>query len=112
METSTPQREQTAVSDDPAARALLRRAFENTARWQPDFRGFSADLTVNTDGKEISGSVTVKGPRDVSVTLPDADLQKWAQDQIAMIAVHRGPRSFDESDGKYTLTLEEDGHPF
>jgi hypothetical protein len=28
-----------------------------------------------------------------------------------MIAVHRGPRSFDESDGKYTLTMEEDGHP-
>jgi hypothetical protein len=112
METSTRPNEQTAVADDPKARALLRQAFDNTARWQADFRGFTADLTVNTDGNELSGSVTVKGPRDVSVQLPDADLQKWAQDQIAMIAVHRGPRSFDESDGKYTLTLEEDGHPF
>ena len=28
-----------------------------------------------------------------------------------MIAVHRGPRTFDESDGKYTLTMDEDGHP-
>lgn len=104
--------QQPTVADDPAARALLRQAFDNTARWQPDFRGFSADLTVNNGGKELSGSVTVKGPREVTVQLPDADLQKWAQDQISMIAVHRGPRSFEESDGKYTLTLEEDGHPF
>ena len=28
-----------------------------------------------------------------------------------MMAVHRGPRSFEESDGKYSLTKEEDGHP-
>lgn len=112
METPTRPHEQTAVADDPAARTLLRQAFDNTARWQADFRGFSADLVLNTGGKELSGSVTVKGPRDVSVQLPDADLQKWTQDQISMIAVHRGPRSFDESDGKYTLTLEEDGHPF
>jgi len=28
------------------------------------------------------------------------------------MAVHRGPRTFGESDGKYVLTLEpEDGHP-
>jgi len=112
METYTRQKEQTAVTDDPAARTLLRQAFEKTARWQPDFRGFSADLTVNVDGKETKGSVTVKGPRDVSVELPDADLQKWAQEQLGMIAVHRGPRNFEESDGKYSLTLEEDGHPF
>ena len=108
METYTRQNEQTAVTDDPAARTLLRQAFEKTARWQPDFRGFSADLTVNVDGKETKGSVTVKGPRDVSVELPDADLQKWAQEQLGMIAVHRGPRNFEESDGKYTLTLGED----
>lgn len=28
-----------------------------------------------------------------------------------MIAVHRGPRTFEESDGKYTLTMQDDGHP-
>lgn len=100
------------VADDPKAREALRRAFDNTARWQKDFRGFSADLTVNVNGKETSGHVTVKGPREVSVQLDGPDLQKWAQEQLGMIAVHRGPRSFEESDGKYTLTIEEDGHPF
>jgi hypothetical protein len=102
---------ETTVTDDPHARELLRRAFENTARWQPDFKGFTADLTVNINGKETSGPVIVKGPREVSVQLSDGDVQKWAQDQLGMIAVHRGPRSFEESDGKYTLTAEEDGHP-
>ena len=102
---------QPTVADDPNARALLRKAFETTARWQKDFTGFTADLTVNVNGKETSGPVTVKGPRDVSVQLDDADTQKWAQEQLGMIAVHRGPRSFEESDGKYTLTMEEDRHP-
>ncbi len=104
--------QQTTVQDDPKARALLRGAFEKTARWQPDFKGFSADLSVNVDGKEYQGSVTVKGPKDVTVTLPDPELQKWAANQNGMIAVHRGPRSFDESDGKYALTLGDDAvHP-
>lgn len=102
----------TTVQDDPHARALLRKAFEKTARWQPDFKGFAADLRVNVNGKECKGSVTVKGPKDVTVTLPDPEVQKWAENQIAMIAVHRSPRSFEESDGKYALTLGDDAiHP-
>ena len=112
VKTCTHEAAKSDVKDDPKARELLRKAFENTARWQSNFKGFSADLTVNVSGKEATGSVTVKGPRDVSISLPDSDLQKWAEGQIGMIAVHRGPRSFDESDGKYALTLGDDGrHP-
>lgn len=102
----------TDVQDDPKARALLKVAFEKTSRWQPDFKGFTADLIVNVNGKKVRGSVTVKGPRDVSVSLPDPEVQKWAEGQIAMIAVHRAPRKFEEADGKYALTLGEDrDHP-
>lgn len=106
------QQPQTEVKDDPQARAMLREAFEKTARWQADFKGFTADLTVNIGGQESRGTVTVKSPKDVRVGLPDGEQQKWAEGQIGMIAVHRGPRSFEESDGKYALTMEEDGHPF
>lgn len=108
-------REETAttVQDDPRARDLLRKAFEKTARWQSDFKGFTADLQINVNGKAWRGSVTVKGPRDVTVTLPDPEVQKWTENQLAMIAVHRGPRSFEESDGKYALTVGNDqDHPF
>lgn len=107
-----PNSDQPAVADDPKAREALRQAFDNTARWQKDFKGFTADLTVNINGTETSGPVIVKGPRDVSVQLNNPEVQKWAQEQLGMIAVHRGPRSFEESDGKYTLTIQEDGHPF
>ncbi len=111
METYRREQEQPTVADDPQARALLRKAFEKTARWQSDFKGFTADLTVNVNGKELKGGVTVKGPQEVTVNIPDTEIQKWAEGQIGMIAVHRGPRTFEESDGKYTLRLEQDGHP-
>ena len=106
MQAPTPTSADTPVTDDPQARAVLQRAFESTARWQSDFRGFSADLTVNTNGSLVRGTVVVKGPRDVTVQLPDEAIQKWAQEQVGMIAVHRAPRKFEESDGKHRLTLE------
>ena len=54
--------DQPTVADDPQAREVLRRAFENTARWPKDFKGFTADLTVNLNGRELHGPVIVKGP--------------------------------------------------
>jgi hypothetical protein len=111
MEQHQRKQEESAVADDPKARELLRRAFDNTARWQQEFAGFTANLTVNINGKETSGAVMVKGPREISVKLGETDVQKWVQEQLGMIAVHRGPRTFEESDGKYSLTMEEDGHP-
>jgi hypothetical protein len=102
----------TDIKDDPEARELLRRAFEQTARWPADFKGFKADLTVNVDGKEFKGEATVRSAQDVSILLDDPDIQKWATGTIAMIAVHRGPRTFEQSDGKSVLTLERGaGHP-
>ena len=107
-----PSQAPTDVQDDPQARELLRRAFEKTARWPAGFQGFAADLTVNADGKEVKGHVTVKSPQEVLVSLDDADLQKWATNTIAMIAVHRGPRTFEQSDGKSVLTLDQGtSHP-
>src|SRR5207237_1823085 len=97
-EESTP-----VVKDDPLARELLRKAFEKTARWQSDFKGFTSDLTVNINGKECRGTVTVKSPRDVSVGLSDPELQKWAEGQIAMIAVHCGHSSLRLNAVDYSL---------
>ncbi|HKO29844.1 MAG TPA: DUF3386 family protein [Nitrospiraceae bacterium] len=112
MEQHQRKQEESTIADDPKARELLRQAFEKTARWPKDFKGFTADLTVNVNGKETGGPVMVKGPREVSVQLGEAEIQKWAQEQLGMIAVHRGARTFEDSDGRYSLTMEEDGHPF
>jgi len=102
----------TDVQDDPKARELLKRAFEKTSRWPDGFGGFEADLSINVNGEVTTGKVTVKSSKEVVVSLPNEDLQKWAQGQISMIATHRGPRNFDESDGKYNLSFAgEDNHP-
>jgi uncharacterized lipoprotein NlpE involved in copper resistance len=112
MEAYHTQAPTTDAKDDPQARELLRRAFEKTARWPADFKGFTADLTLNVDGTELKGSVTVKSPQEVTVNLDHPEYQKWAANTIGMIAVHRGPRTFDQSDGKSVLTLDRGAsHP-
>lgn len=112
METYAREASTTEVQEDPKARDLLRRAFDKTSRWPDGFKGFEADLRINVNGTETSGKLTVKSSKDVTVSLPDEELQKWAEGQISMIAVHRGPRNFEESDGKYSLAyLGEESHP-
>lgn len=98
--------------DDPKAKDFLRRAFNKTYRWPAGFSGFSADLVVEEAGRRARGAVEVRSSRDVRVTLDDESFAKWAEGQISMMAVHRGPRTFEESDGKHVLTFgEDDGHP-
>jgi hypothetical protein len=113
METYTRQTSQPiGVQDDPNARELLQRAFDSTARWRADFAGFTAALIGNDDGMAHRGTVNVVPPRTVDVVLPEAGLQQWAQQQLASMVGHRGYRTFDQSDGKYVLTLgPEDAHP-
>jgi hypothetical protein len=101
----------TAV-DEANAREMLRRAFESTYRWSPEFKGFQARLAVWEPGIRSEGTVRVELPDTIAVTLSDPDAQKWAEGQIGMMAVHRGHRAFDQADGRHTLTLgEDDGHP-
>ena len=112
METYTREEAKTETTDDPKARELLRRAFAKTSRWPDNFGGFEADLRINVNGEETTGKVTVKSSKEVAVSLPNEELQQWAQSQISMIAAHRGPRNFEESDGKYHLSFEgEENHP-
>ncbi|MBI1821691.1 MAG: DUF3386 family protein [Nitrospirae bacterium] len=106
------EQETIAVADDPQARDLLRRAYETTYRWSQEFKGFSSSLEVTLNGKSVKGSVTVRLPEEVKVSLGDPEIEKWAEAQIGMMATHRGHRTFDTSDGKNILTLgEADSHP-
>ncbi len=112
MQTDQHASEPVAAADDPAARELLRRAFGSTYRWSAVFKGFSARLRVEEAGRTVDGSANVIWPEPVTVSLPDPELQKWAEGQVGMMAVHRGHRTFEQADGRHTLTLgEEDGHP-
>lgn len=114
MQTHSAPHEATAVVDEPEARELIRRAFESTYRWSPDFRGFRAEVTIRDGGRILQGEAVVSLPGETTVTLPgsDQEIRKWVEGQVGMMAVHRGARTFDESDGRHRLTLgPEDHHP-
>ena len=103
---------ETTQEDDPKAREILREVFGNTARWNADFKGFTADINVNISGEEETGTVTVKNAKEIETTLQGKAAKEFASENLASIAMHRGPRSFEESDGKYKLTFGDDGtHP-
>ena len=102
----------TTSEDDPQAREALREVFGNTARWGAEFKGFTADVVVNINGKEEAGTVTVKSSKEIEVSLNEEAMKTFAAENLASIAMHRGPRSFEESDGKYKLQFGDDGtHP-
>lgn len=102
----------TAQDDDPKAREVMKEVFGNTARWPAGFKGFSAEVTVNVDGNEEKGTVTVKGPKDIETSISGEKQKGFLSENLASIAMHRGPRSFDESDGKYKLAFGDEGiHP-
>jgi len=103
---------ETTAEDNSQAREALREVFGNTARWDAGFKGFTADVVVNINGKEEAGTVTVKGPKEIEVSLNEEAMKEFAAENLASIAMHRGPRSFEESDGKYKLRFGDDGtHP-
>ena len=108
--------EKTDVQDDPKAKALLEQAFNATSRWNKDFPGFAASLTCNDDGAIYKGSVKIKSRSDLSIQmeLPDdkASLKKWIESEVGMITSHRAWRTFEDADGKHTVTFgSPDEHP-
>jgi len=112
MQTYQRASESVTLVDEVNARDVLRRAFESTYRWSPEFKGFAARLSVWEAGKRSDGDVRVELPDVVTVSLLDDETRKWVEGQIGMMAVHRGHRAFDQADGRHTLTLgEDDGHP-
>ncbi|MFQ5598561.1 MAG: DUF3386 family protein [Nitrospiria bacterium] len=106
----------TDVQDDPAAKALLRQAFEGTSRWAKEFPGFTADLICNDNGDIYKGSVRIKSRQEMSVSMEIPEekkkLKEWIDDTVGMITVHRAWRAFEEADGKNPVTFgADDNHP-
>ena len=103
---------ETALEDDAEARKVMQEVFSNTARWPAGFGGFTAEVVANINGEEQKGMVTVKSPKEIEMDISDEKARGFLKENLASIAMHRGPRSFEESDGKYKLNFGDDGmHP-
>ena len=92
----------------PEAHALLRRAHAAAYRFPDGFGGFRADLVYRDDQRDLSGSVEVRSPSDISVELLEAsdEQRAWVRDALSSEMGHRWPTRYEERDGRYTLTVE------
>ena len=68
---------ETSAEDNTEAREMLREVFQNTARWSSDFKGFSADIIVNLNGQEESGTVTVKNAKSIELSIQNEKLKDF-----------------------------------
>jgi hypothetical protein len=96
------------IANDPTAHDLLRAAHHTQYQFPERFAGFKASVTFTSDGTS-RGAVLVRAPRDIALDLEtDEQSSGWVRQEIASIAGHRWPSSYEQGDGRWTLTLGPD----
>jgi len=82
-----------------AADAMLRPAHDAAYRFPPHLAGFTANLLTHAGD---AGTVTIGGPRDVSVVLPDgaADAD-WVRGELSSMVAHRWSSEYADGDGRW-----------
>jgi hypothetical protein len=101
--------ENTKGAENPVATKLLADARAARAGWE-NFPGFSADLTVNFDGKVAHGTMTVDPKGKVTVQVSDKAESEWAKRMLGSIIGHR---LSDGTEDKTPCTFADDvtDHP-
>jgi hypothetical protein len=102
--------ERSKSAADPAATKLLADARAARAVYH-DFPGFTADLTVNLDGKVTRGQVDISAKGKVSLKLDNADAEKWAKNTLASIIAHRLDSGASEGETPCAFADEDEHHP-
>jgi hypothetical protein len=100
------------VANDLSAHRLLREAHGGGYRFPGDFGGFTAQIQFTDGGPATVGLVTVRAPRDVTVDVDAPEsADAWIRQELGSMAGHRWPASYEDGDGRYGLTLEDETHP-
>ncbi len=87
-----------------SAEELFRAAYENRYTWDPEFPGYSAEVTYWDGKRTFVGQVRVGADLKATVTgVEDEEARKAIQEQMWEIAVHRVRRSFAEAHGQNTF---------
>lgn len=100
--------------NDLRAHALLEGSFEGTYRFPEGFNGFTGTISVTVslpDGTMQSdrGQVLVAGPGGSTIEgFESADLTDWALNEVRSVAGHRWSMSYQDADGKHTLSLDDE----
>jgi len=92
---------------DPEAVALFEEALAQRASWA-DFKGFSAEIAGDIEGRPFSGTVKVAADGAVEVDLgEEAALADWVKDQLESITMHRAAGQSAPSGQKPNIRLAD-----
>jgi hypothetical protein len=102
----------TSTARDHDAHQRLREAHAGGYRFPVGFGGFTAQLTYKETRLSVTGQVSVRAPRDISCDIDAPDqAEGWIRQELGSMAGHRWPTSYEQGDGRYELSLEEEDHP-
>lgn len=98
------------VANQPQAHAALQAAHEGGYRFPADFAGFTAEVEITGGEPARTGRVTLRSPREIEIDVEaDEETLGWLRHELGSMAGHRWPTPYAGSDGRWTLTLEDDG---
>lgn len=101
---STPKTVQTATG---SASDAFREAYDNRYTWDEKFPGYSAEVSINHQGKLDQGIVRVKPDLSVEVVnIDNQDLRQLIANQLEMEATHRRQVAFEKRHAKNSFELE------
>lgn len=98
---------QTATEErEGEGHALLKRTRKHREAFSPNFGGFRAELRIQLDGKQHSGTLLFKPPRTVEVKLTDEEVRRSVEETLRSMIFHRmPPRRRDSSQPQKSLRL-------
>jgi len=100
------------ADDETRARKMMEEAFNRRYRWNENFKGFSADFTLNREGKTVKGSIKADAtkPREgVTVECTDEEVKKLVSETMASTVTHTRAISFEKAFGSSSFAIAGDG---
>ncbi|MEM6472509.1 MAG: DUF3386 family protein [Planctomycetota bacterium] len=82
--------ESSTTSGNVRATQAMKVAHDARATWE-NFPGFSADITVITDGVSYEGSISVTDDFDYELSISDDAIQPWVNSKLMSVIGHRRP---------------------
>ena len=103
---------QAFAQDDARARKIMEDAFNRRYRWDNDFKGFSADFSLFSDGKTLKGKIKADATKmhgGVTVECDNEDAKKLVSDVISSTITHTRASSFDKAFGGCSFAISGEG---
>lgn len=88
------------------AEELFRAAYENRYTWDSNFPGYTAKVTVQSEGQEYTANIEIRPDLSFEVSgIEEPEIKKAIQQQLWEMTIHRVKHSFEETHGKNTFSF-------